>query len=130
MESHMAKILIIDDDNQFRKMLSQTLVKAGYTVTEASNGDEGINSFRNEPTDLVITDIVMPDKEGIETIMEIRQLSPDIKIIAVSGGGRIGSDSYLDLARKLGASKTFSKPVDRKEVLATIQEVLSDVPPA
>ncbi len=121
----MAKIMIIDDDDQFRKMLRQTLIKAGYEVMEASNGGEGIKNFSKEPTDLIITDIVMPDKEGIETIMEIRQISPTVKIIAVSGGGRIGSDSYLDLARKLGAEKTFSKPVDRKEVLETIKEILN-----
>jgi len=121
----MAKILIIDDDNQFRKMLRQTLEKAGYTVSEADNGNKGIDSFRQAPTDLVITDIVMPDKEGIETIMEIRRMAPSIKIIAISGGGRIRADSYLDLARKLGATKTFSKPVDRKKLLETIDKVLS-----
>ncbi len=120
----MSKIMIIDDDDQFRKMLRQTLMKAGYDVSEAGNGSEGIKNFSQDPTDLIITDIVMPDKEGIETIMEIRQISPTVKIIAVSGGGRIGSDSYLDLARKLGAEKTFSKPVDRKEVLETIKNIL------
>jgi YesN/AraC family two-component response regulator len=121
----MAKILIIDDDNQFRKMLCQTIEKAGHTVSEAVNGTKGVESFQQTPVDLVITDIVMPDKEGIETIMEIRRMAPSIKIIAVSGGGRIGSDSYLDLARKLGAVETFSKPIDRKKLVETIDKVLS-----
>ena len=121
----MPKILIIDDDNQFRKMLYQTLEKAGYTVSEATNGTKGIASFEQAPADLVITDILMPDKEGIETIMEIRRMAPDIKIIAVSGGGRIGSDSYLDLARKLGAIETFSKPIDRKKLVEVIGNVLA-----
>lgn len=121
----MAKILIIDDDKQFRKMLCQTLKKAGHTVAEAGDGSEGIRSFQSDPAELVITDIVMPDKEGIETIMEIRQMTPTPKIIAVSGGGRIGSASYLDLARKLGAVETFSKPIDRKEIVNTIARELS-----
>ncbi len=125
MERDMAKILIIDDDDQFRKMLSQTLVKAGYSVSEASDGSEGIRTFRQDPADLVITDIVMPDKEGIETIMEIRQMAPELKIIAVSGGGRIGSESYLELARKLGAVHTFSKPIDRKKVVDIIANELN-----
>lgn len=125
MEASMAKILLIDDDDQFRKMLHQTLTKAGYEVAQAANGTEGVKLFRQNPTDLVITDIVMPDKEGIETIMEIKQMAPGVKIMAVSGGGRIGSDSYLDLAKKLGAEKTFSKPVDRKEMLETIRSTLS-----
>jgi DNA-binding NtrC family response regulator len=120
----MANILLIDDDDQFRKMLRQTLIKAGYSVSEASNGTEGIRSFRSEPADLVITDIVMPDKEGIETIMEMRQMAPSLNIIAISGGGRIGSASYLDLARKLGAVETFSKPINRKEILDTIAKIL------
>jgi DNA-binding NtrC family response regulator len=121
----MAKILIIDDDSQFRKMLRQILEKSGYTVSEADDGSKGINSFREAPTDLVITDIVMPDKEGIETIMEIRRMAPSIKIIAISGGGRIRADSYLDLACKLGATATFSKPVDRKKLLETIYNMLN-----
>jgi DNA-binding NtrC family response regulator len=121
----MPKILIIDDDNQFRKMLCQTLEKAGYTVSEAVNGTKGVDFFKKESADLVITDILMPDKEGIETIMEIRRMAPDIKIIAISGGGRIGSDSYLDLARKLGAIETFSKPIDRKKLVAVLDNVLA-----
>jgi DNA-binding NtrC family response regulator len=117
--------MIIDDDAQFRKMLKQTLVKVGHTVTEADNGTEGIRAFSKEHADLVITDIIMPDKEGIETIMEIRQIEPTVKIIAVSGGGRIGSASYLDLAMKLGAARTFSKPIDRKKFVETIDEILA-----
>ena len=121
----MPKILIIDDDNQFRKMLCQTLEKAGYTVSEAANGTKGVDFFKKESADLVITDILMPDKEGIETIMEIRRMVPDIKIIAVSGGGRIGSDSYLELARKLGAIETFSKPIDRKKLVEVLGNILA-----
>lgn len=121
----MARIMIIDDDAQFRKMLKQTLVKVGHSVTEADNGTEGIRSFSKEAADLVITDIIMPNKEGIETIMEIRQIAPSVKIIAVSGGGRIGSSSYLELAQKLGAEKTFSKPIDRKAFVEAIEEILA-----
>lgn len=128
MEFQMAKIMIIDDDDQFRKMLNRTLAKAGHTVTEASNGSQGIKSFSQNPTDVIITDIIMPDKEGIETIMELRQKSPSVKIIAVSGGGRVGSRSYLDLARKLGAERTFSKPIDRKEIVDAVSQILESNP--
>ena len=117
-------ILVIDDDDQFRGMLRETLEHAGYEVTDAPNGKEGIRLFRENPADLVITDLIMPEKEGIETIKELRQEYSEVKIIAMSGGGRIGPDSYLKMAKGLGALRTLTKPIEREELLRAIREVL------
>lgn len=122
----MARILVIDDDAQFRSMIRTLLERQGYVVVEASDGEEGIKLFEGQGADLIITDIVMPNKEGLETIMELRRKVPRPKIIAVSGGGRIGPESYLHLAEKFGAVKVFSKPFDLKAFLQAVQEALSD----
>ena len=119
-------ILVIDDDDQFRGMLRQTLEHAGYEVTDAPNGKEGIRVFRENPADLVITDIIMPEKEGIETIKELRRDFPDVKIIAISGGGRIGPVSYLKMAKGLGAQCTLTKPIEREELLKTVMELINE----
>ena len=98
----MSKILIIDDEAPIRSMLKDILEDEGYEVVEAENGEVGISQYRNDPTDVVITDIVMPDKEGIATIRELKKEFPDIKIIAMSGGGRGGADDYLLMAEAFG----------------------------
>jgi len=155
----MSRILIIDDDAQILKMLRQILEREKYHVTEASNGKEGLRLYRENPADLVITDIIMPEKEGIEIIIELKRdypdvkiiaISgggrinpedyldiakkeiiielkrdyPDVKIIAISGGGRINPEDYLDIAKKLGAHRIFAKPVERKELLNAVRELL------
>lgn len=120
----MARILITDDDSQVRTMLHQMLERAGYEVVDAKDGREAIKLFKEQPADLVITDIIMPEKEGIETIMELKRDYPGIKIFAISGGGRVGPENYLKLAEKIGALRTFSKPFDRKEMLAAVAEAL------
>jgi DNA-binding response OmpR family regulator len=122
----MKKILVIDDDDLFGSMLKRMLDKAGYQVELAVDGIQGIKMFSVFEPDLVITDIIMPEKEGIEVIMELRKLSPDVKIIAVSGGGRrMPGLSILPIAKRLGAIHTFSKPVDRPELLAAIEELFA-----
>ena len=118
----MAKILVIDDDPALREMIRQMLERAGYEVAEADNGAAGMAAFRTEPADLVVTDIVMPDQEGIETIVEFRKEFPDVKIIAMSGGGRTGNVDFLTLAKKFGAERTFAKPVDRREFLQAVAD--------
>ena len=123
----MKRILVIDDDVQFRQMLKQILERAGYEVADAPDGKEGIRLYRQAPTDLIITDIIMPEKEGIETILELRREFPDVKIIAISGGGRFDPGVYLEAAEKFGVARTFGKPVDRKELLDDIQELLGVV---
>ncbi len=122
----MAKILIIDDDVQIRKLLQNLLDRAGYEVAVAADGKEGLDAYRRAPADLIITDLIMPEKEGIEMILELRQESPVVKIIAISGGARIAPENYLRMAESLGASRTFSKPVDRKALLAAIEELLAE----
>jgi DNA-binding response OmpR family regulator len=122
------KILLIDDDPKITRVLDLRLRKAGYQVFVASNGVAGLNLFRAEQPDIIITDILMPGKEGLETIMELRRDSPEIKIIAMSGGGRIGADEYLDLAKKFGAQYTFTKPFTGKEVLQAVKQLLDNSP--
>jgi len=121
----MARILVIDDDVSVRSMLKRILEHDGHQVSEADDGDVGIKRYRDNPTDLVITDIIMPNKEGIETILELRRDFPDIKIIAISGGGRVGPNDYLNAARLLGAKGTFTKPFDTREVLDTVNQLVS-----
>jgi DNA-binding NtrC family response regulator len=120
----MKRILIIDDDTQARSMLRQALERAGYTVMEASNGIDGIKRYREDPADLVITDILMPEKEGLEIIRELRQEFPLLKVIAISGGGRTGKLDFLDIATKLGAVRTFHKPFALRELLDAVKEIL------
>ena len=120
----MANILIIDDDNQFRTMLRKMVERNGYEVIEASDGKEGIKLYRKNPTDLIITDLIMPEKDGIETIQELRKDFPDVKIIAISGGGRLGPHDYLHLAKMLGAQRTLTKPIELPELLRNIKELL------
>ena len=120
----MANILIIDDDNQFRTMLRKMIERNGHEVVEASDGKEGIKRYRKNPTDLIITDLIMPEKDGIETIQELKKDFPDIKIIAISGGGRLGPQDYLHIAKMLGAKRTLTKPIELPELLKAIDELL------
>lgn len=120
----MTRILVIDDDPQIRDMLGQILERAGYEVVLAANGEAACELFRESPTDVIITDMVMPEKGGVETIMELRSEFPRVKIIAMSGGGRTGPYGYLKLAERFGAEKVFSKPLRRDKILEAIQELV------
>ncbi|MBF0550185.1 MAG: response regulator [Deltaproteobacteria bacterium] len=122
----MAKILVVDDDLDFREMLCFSLRKDGFEVSEASDGNKAIKLVGCEPVDLVITDLIMPNKEGIELIMELRRTMPGIKIIAMSGGGRVSPKSYLAVANALGADRTIAKPVFRDDLIKVIGELLGD----
>ena len=122
----MFRILVIDDDVQVRKMLRLTLAAEGFDVVEAQDGKVAMRLFRQDQADLVITDLIMPEKEGIETIIELKRDFPDIKIIAISGGGRIDPKDYLYLAEKLGAQVTLEKPFTRKEVLEAVYELIPE----
>lgn len=116
----MARILIIDDDELMRTVIRRTLEKAGHDVFEAGDGEEGLAAQRKISADLVITDIVMPVKEGIETIRALRELSPDLRIIAISGHGRFGKADYLWAARDFGADYTFEKPIEWQVLVAAV----------
>lgn len=121
----MARILLIDDDNSFRTMLGLTLAHFGHVVIEARDGKEGLELFPAARADLVITDIVMPEKEGLEVLMELRKQQPPVKIIAISGGARNRSTGYLQIAEALGASKILEKPFSNGELMNAVNELLS-----
>jgi DNA-binding response OmpR family regulator len=121
----MARILIIEDDVPVRMVIKRMIEAEGHEVVEASDGQSGIDMYRKSPTDLVITDIVMPKKEGLETIKELRKDFPDVRIIAISGGGKVQGKQYLELARKFGAMATFEKPFTWKKLLDTVNGLLS-----
>ncbi len=120
----MKKILVIDDDPDFRTMLCARLEKSGYDVSEAEDGVKGIRAFQNEPVNLVITDIIMPEKEGMETILELKKINPSVKIIAISGGGRSVPEDYLNIAEYFGAIKSFKKPFDMTEFINTVDMLI------
>jgi CheY-like chemotaxis protein len=123
----MKSILIVDDDRLTRKAFRRIFERAGYAVLEACDGNEAIRQYDSYNPDLVVTDIIMPEKDGIEALFEIKQKDNDAKIIAVSGGGRIAPGNYLDVAKKLGAIATFEKPVKPEILLTAIKDVLAIV---
>ncbi|HEX9871909.1 MAG TPA: response regulator [Candidatus Tectomicrobia bacterium] len=120
----MTSILIIDDDPQIRALLRKTLEKAGYGVIEARDGEEGLRLFRHTPPALVITDLFMPNKDGLEVIMAVHRDAPTVRIIALSGG--LGERDYFETAQLLGAHRTLRKPVSMVEVLQAVQEELQE----
>jgi CheY-like chemotaxis protein len=120
----MARILITDDEHAVRDMLRTALEREGHEVELAENGVEAIAKYRASPADLVLMDLVMPEKEGLETIRELKREFPDVRIIAISGGGRMGPGDYLSLAKHLGAMRVFAKPFDINELREAITEVL------
>lgn len=121
----MARILVVDDDEQFRRMLREMLERAGHEVHDAANGVVALELDREHQSDLVVIDLVMPEKEGLETILDLRRRRPDVKIIAISGGGRSNPNANLAAAKKLGARSTLTKPFTRNDVLLAIDEVLT-----
>ena len=105
-------------------MIRLILEREGYVVTEAPDGIEGIRQFRENPADLIITDIIMPNKDGIGMIIELKKEFPGVKIIAMSGGGLNRPDGYLRGAQQLGAACTLSKPINRQELLRVVKDTL------
>ncbi len=124
----MARILIIDDEPQIRSMLKLMLEREGYEVVEAPDGVEGIKIYRQNPADLIITDLIMPNKDGIGMIIDLKKEFPDVNIIAMSGGGLNKPDGYLKGAKKLGAACTLTKPIDREEMLKAVKNILKEPP--
>jgi DNA-binding NtrC family response regulator len=120
----MQRILIIDDDHHILLMIKKMLERAGYEVDLASNGNEGLELFKRIQADLVITDIIMPEKEGLETIREMKRIRPDLKIIAMSGGGKISADNYLETAKIFGASRVLEKPFSQKTMVMAVIDLL------
>ena len=122
----MQRILIIDDDHHILLMIKKMLERAGFEVDLASNGDEGLKLFKKLSVDLVITDIIMPEKEGLETIREMKRLRSDLKIIAMSGGGKVSSDNYLNTAKIFGATKIMTKPFTQNQMVSAVRELLGE----
>ena len=119
----MIRVLLVDDDENVRYTLARVLRKAGYEVVEAEEGGEALECLNKQPVDVVVTDILMPGMEGIETIMKLREQAAALPIIAISGGGRVGLGEYLESAKLLGADYTFEKPFDERELIARIEEL-------
>ncbi len=121
------KVLIIDDDVRIRDLIRIWLERDGLEIFEAENGKKGVEAHLSCAVDLVICDLLMPVQEGIETITKFREEFPEVGLIAISGGGKIGSDSYLAMAEQLGAWKVFTKPLDMPSLVkATKEWQLSD----
>ena len=126
----MARILLIEDDEPVREAVRLTLTAMGHCVHDASNGKAGLILFEQEPPELVVTDLVMPEMEGMETIRALKRADPSVKIIAMSGGGINGAEAYLSLAKKLGAEVILAKPFSRGMLVAAINEALPRAPAA
>lgn len=125
----MRRLLLIDDDDRLRSVLAKSLVHAGYDVIQAADGLQGVELARIAPFDVVITDIVMPVQEGVETIVQLRQEHPAMPIIAISGGVT-NSKVYLDIAEKIGAQRILAKPFTPQELIEQIDAVMADARPS
>ncbi|MBU0483762.1 MAG: response regulator [Proteobacteria bacterium] len=123
----MAYILVIDDDYQFRKLMNIVLTQEGHEVAAASDGYVGLAMCLDHLPDVVVTDMIMPNKEGLGTIIDLKKEYPNLKIIAVSGGGcSHGSEDYLELAEKHGADFCFSKPFKAKDLVSVVGEMVAN----
>jgi DNA-binding response OmpR family regulator len=120
------KILVIDDDDVIRLTMQSVLKKKGFQVFTAENGNVGLELFKKETPQIVITDMLMPNKEGLETITEIRMLKTGVKIIAMSGGGSTQNMTFLQLAEKVGADLLLSKPVKPDQLITAIESLLGN----
>ena len=121
----MATILVIDDEEMVRATLRLALEAAGHRILEASNGDEGLQLLDTHEIDLTITDIIMPEKEGIETIIGIRRRQPDARIIAISGGSRSQDIDFLRIAERLGAVHSLAKPFSPQMLLELVEAAMA-----
>jgi DNA-binding response OmpR family regulator len=122
----MARILLVDDEATVRELFALVLQLDAHEVTMVADGVQALEAIDESVFDLVITDLIMPDKEGIETIMEIRRLRPSLKIIAMSGGGRGSAGDYLAMASELGAARALEKPFSNTELRDAVRAVLAE----
>jgi CheY-like chemotaxis protein len=121
----MPGILLIEDEVELREMLKLSLTRRKHKVYEAGNGREAIRNFKPSITDVVITDIIMPEEDGLKVIMKLRELKPGLIIIAISGGGKAGPGSYLNIAKTLGADAIYSKPFSVSDMIEKIEQLLT-----
>jgi YesN/AraC family two-component response regulator len=120
----MANILIIDDEDLVRRSVRKILEKEGHTIAEASSGQEGLKLVYNHPFDLLITDIFMPETDGLEVIQKLHQENPNLKILAITGGGATGGFNFLPQAKAFGAHATLHKPFLRDELIEALKVAL------
>ncbi len=120
----MCNILVVEDDVSVRDMVVRFLERAGYKVTTASNGREAMDAVEDMPPDVVVTDVFMPEKDGVELILELARLPTRPRVVAMSGGGILGTTSMLDVVGKLGAVTTLPKPFGKDELLVAVEAAL------
>ena len=125
----MTAILVVDDQKELRAVVRRVLTEVGYEVAEAEDGDAALAAFRASPPALVITDIVMPGKAGIEVIATMKREHPEVKVLAISGGGRAHVMDFLAIARKVGADAALEKPFRKSDLLARVAELLGPQTP-
>jgi CheY-like chemotaxis protein len=122
----MAKILVVDDDATLRALLAGTLKRAGYDVEQAADGRQAVRAYRASPADLVLTDMFMPEMDGMEAIMMLRREFPDVRIVVMSGGAYFGTSDILEMAEQLGAARTLAKPIESEDLLRAVEAVLRE----
>ena len=125
----MTTILVVDDHKELRTVVRRVLTEVGYEVAEAEDGAAALVAFRAHPPALVITDIVMPEKTGIEIIATMKREHPEVKVLAISGGGRTHVMDFLAIARKTGADAALEKPFRKSDLLARVAELLGPQTP-
>lgn len=125
----MANLLLVDDDEALRALLRRVLVREGHAVVEAANGREAVEQLHNKPFDLMITDLFMPQQDGLETILAVRRMHLKMPVIAISGGGSAAQFDMLRTASLFGAARVLIKPFRAEEMLVAVREVLAGVPP-
>lgn len=121
----LMRILLVDDDDMSRRTIDQMLTRAGHEVTSTGSDSEALTLFRESSVDLIVTDLIMPDTDGLELIQELRKLDPKVRILAISGGGRVNANEYLTVARKFGAAGILAKPFSNQEFKDAINALMS-----
>lgn len=122
----MTWILLIDDDDLSRGAVHKMLERIGYSVHSTGHGNEAIERYQKEKADLVITDLIMPDTDGLEIIRKLRGMDPAARILAISGGGRVDAEEYLSVARKFGAIEVLPKPFTGQELKQAVERALGE----
>ncbi len=120
----MACILVVDDEDVIRELVKDILEGAGYNVLTASDGDQALVQFKNNSVDVVLTDLIMPNKDGEEAILELRKINPEVKIIVMSGGGQISGEDHIQLLEGFDIQHSILKPIDRNQLLKVIEVLL------